>query len=101
MMKRMIALLLVLVMTLCAAAAWAAPGDTTLFARDYDANNSPSVTTAVAVGDTLYMLVNQFDEELSDNIFSLYRYTQGQSSEPELLANKLCYTRWYSTMEDA
>lgn len=101
MMKRMIALLLVLVMTLCAAAAWAAPGDTTLFARDYDANNSPSVTTAVAVGDTLYILVNQFDEELSDNIFSLYRYTQGQSSEPELLANKLCYTRWYSTMEDA
>ena len=101
MMKRMIALLLVLVMTLCAAAAWAAPGDTTLFARDYGANNSPSVTTAVAVGDTLYMLVNQFDEELSDNIFSLYRYTQGQSSEPELLANKLCYTRWYSTMEDA
>ena len=101
MMKRMIALLLVLVMTLCAAAAWAAPGDTTLFARDYDANNSPSVTTAVAVGDTLYMLVNQFDEELSDNIFSLYRYTQGQSSEPELLANKLCYTRWYNTMEDA
>lgn len=101
MMKRMIALLLVLVMTLCAAAAWAAPGDTTLFARDYDANNSPSVTTAVAVGDTLYMLVNQFDEELSDNIFSLYRYTQGQSSEPELLANKLCYTRWYSAMEDA
>ena len=101
MMKRMIALLLVLVMTLCAAAAWAAPGDTTLFARDYDVNNSPSVTTAVAVGDTLYMLVNQFDEELSDNIFSLYRYTQGQSSEPELLANKLCYTRWYSTMEDA
>lgn len=101
MMKRMIALLLVLVMTLCAAAAWAAPGDTTLFARDYDANNSPSVTTAVAVGDTLYMLVNQFDEELSDNIFSLYRYTQGQSSEPELLASKLCYTRWYSTMEDA
>lgn len=101
MMKRMIALLLVLVMTLCAAAAWAAPGDTTLFARDYDANNSPSVTTAVAVGDTLYMLVNQFDEELSDNIFSLYRYTQGQNSEPELLANKLCYTRWYSTMEDA
>lgn len=101
MMKRMIALLLVLVMTLCAAAAWAAPGDTTLFARDYDANNSPSVTTAVAVGDTLYMLVNQFDEELSDNIFSLYRYTQGQSSEPELLANKLCYTRWYSSMEDA
>lgn len=101
MMKRMIALLLVLVMTLCAAAAWAAPGDTTLFARDYDANNSPSVTTAVAVGDTLYILVNQFDEELSDNIFSLYRYTRGQSSEPELLANKLCYTRWYSTMEDA
>ena len=101
MMKRMIALLLVLVMTLCAAAAWAAPGDTTLFARDYDANNSPSVTTAVAVGDTLYILVNQFDEELSDNIFSLYRYTQGQSSEPELLANKLCYTRWYSAMEDA
>lgn len=101
MMKRMIALLLVLVMTLCAAAAWAAPGDTTLFARDYDVSNSPSVTTAVAVGDTLYMLVNQFDEELSDNIFSLYRYTQGQSSEPELLANKLCYTRWYSTMEDA
>ncbi len=101
MMKRMIALLLVLVMTLCAAAAWAAPGDTTLFARDYDANDSPSVTTAVAVGDTLYILVNQFDEELSDNIFSLYRYTQGQSSEPELLANKLCYTRWYSTMEDA
>ena len=101
MMKRMIALLLVLVMTLCAAAAWAAPGDTTLFARDYGANNSPSVTTAVAVGDTLYILVNQFDEELSDNIFSLYRYTQGQSSEPELLANKLCYTRWYSTMEDA
>ena len=101
MMKRMIALLLVLVMTLCAAAAWAAPGDTTLFARDYDANNSPSVTTAVAVGDTLYILVNQFDEELSDNIFSLYQYTQGQSSEPELLANKLCYTRWYSTMEDA
>ena len=101
MMKRMIALLLVLVMTLCAAAAWAAPGDTTLFARDYDANNSPSVTTAVAVGDTLYILVNQCDEELSDNIFSLYRHTQGQSSEPELLANKLCYTRWYSTMEDA
>ena len=101
MMKRMIALLLVLVMTLCAAAAWAAPGDTTLFARDYDVNNNPSVTTAVAVGDTLYMLVNQFDEELSNNIFSLYRYTQGQSSEPELLASKLCYTRWYSTMEDA
>lgn len=74
MMKRMIALLLVLVMTLCAAAAWAAPGDTTLFARDYDANNSPSVTTAVAVGDTLYMLVNQFDEELSDNIFALPVY---------------------------
>lgn len=80
MMKRMIALLLVLVMTLCAAAAWAAPGDTTLFARDYDANNSPSVTTAVAVGDTLYILVNQFDEELSANIFSLYRYTRAKAA---------------------
>lgn len=56
MMKRMIALLLVLVMTLCAAAAWLLQAIQRCFARDYDANNSPSVTTAVAVGDTLYIL---------------------------------------------
>lgn len=101
MMKRMIALLVVLVMTLCAAAAWAAPGDATLFARNDEVSNSPYVTTAVAVGDTLYMLVTQYDEELSDNVFKLYRYTPGQSGEPELVADKVFYTRWYNNMEGA
>ena len=101
MLKRIVALLLVLTFMLSATAAWAAPGDVTLFVRNDETSNNISITTAAAVGDTLYILANQYDEENSRTNFMLYGYTHGRSGEPELLADNIGYSRWYSSLEDA
>ncbi len=97
MMKRLIALLLVMALTLTVTAAWAAPGDATLF----EGTEGTSIATAAVAGDKVYILLNRYSQEQERTIYDLYCYTQGQSAEPELVAKDVGYNRWFSSMEDA
>lgn len=53
-----------------------------------------------AVGDTLYMLMNETDSETNKTVFNLYSYTVNKSDAPELVAKNVPYTEWYSTAQE-
>ena len=65
MLKKMLALLLILAMALgCTVAQAAAPGEATLFGPDEDGNQSNAYPRMfAAVGDTLYMFTKETDSE--------------------------------------
>ena len=102
MLKKMLALLLILAMALgCTVAQAAAPGEATLFGPDEDGNQSSAHTRMfAAVGDTLYMLMNETDSETNKTVFNLYSYTVNKSDAPELVAKNVPYTEWYSTAQE-
>ena len=73
MLKKMLALLLILAMALgCTVAQAAAPGEATLFGPDEDGTPSDADNRMLAaVGDTLYMLMNETDAETGISMFNL------------------------------
>ena len=102
MLKKMLALLLILAMALgCTVAQAAAPGEATLFGPDEDGTPSDTHSRLLAtVGDTLYMLMNETDAETGNSMFNLYSYTVNKSDAPELLAKNVPYTQWYNTVQE-
>ena len=88
MLKKMLALLLILAMALgCTVAQAAAPGEATLFGPDEDGTPSNAYPRMfAAVGDTLYMLMNETELEADYGVFNLYSYTGNKSDAPELVA---------------
>ena len=102
MLKKMLALLLILAMALgCTVAQAAAPGEATLFGPDEDGTPSNAYPRMfAAVGDTLYMLMNETELEADYGVFNLYSYTVNKSDAPELVAKNVPYTQWYNTVQD-
>lgn len=101
MLKRMGLLLLALALVCLWTSALAAPDDVLLFTRNETVTRPPSVETAVPVGDALYILLREYDAGTSVWTYQIYRFVQGQDTEPEKVCANICYTRSYPTLESA
>lgn len=101
MFKRIATMFFTLALILSGPAAHAAPGDASLFMREETAAYAPCVETAVAVGETVYILLRSYDETLYTWTYSVYRYTPSQDAQVEKVCGNVCYTRLYPDLANA